>query len=392
MCHSLDSDISLPQVKRQALEQGCFSNLITDITIRIFQELSIIELLRVSQTCRRFKILAFDDHVWLAKGRRFGLTHFRKLEPTRVFDRLREILFRFGALAKPSLGITNVPKEVAKEENLFEILKFIKVRDTHLTWQTLQYGRCHFRKKKEIPPQWIHSFTQREKIDLKGLYLCTLPQELSFLTRLTQIQLSYNYLFSIKEIFMLTCLKTLDVSHNLLSDLPQEMGALEKLEELKICSNHELQWDPVIYSLTSLRDLNLRDCKVDVISKDIYKLTRLVFLYLGKNSIREIPEEIGELKQLKVLELPRNQLQNLPNRLWELTQLNRLNLDFNNLTYLSHQITCLSNLYQLGLFDNNVVFEPHLLPSLRWLHVSRSPDVPLANVMIELRPSGEYNW
>jgi Leucine-rich repeat (LRR) protein len=99
----------------------------------------------------------------------------------------------------------------------------------------------------------------------------------------------------------------LNLSNNLLTEVPKE---LEKLDQLKV--------------------LNLMRNKLTDV-KGLEKLTQLTVLDLYNNQLTEVPKELEKLDQLKVLNLGRNQLTNVKG-LEKLTHLTTLWLSSNQLT------------------------------------------------------------
>lgn len=112
----------------------------------------------------------------------------------------------------------------------------------------------------------------------------------------TQLDLSGLGLESIpNELWELTQLQTLNLRNNVLSQLPPEIGSFAHLWHLYLDNN----------SLTTL-------------PSEIGKLTELVSLNLYNNQLSELPPEIGNLTDLTSLQLSGNQLTRLPTTLGEL--------------------------------------------------------------------------
>jgi len=82
-------------------------------------------------------------------------------------------------------------------------------------------------------------------LDLSGLQLTSVPEEVWELTNLTILRLSHNPLKSLpKEIERLTNLTTLYLSMNQLVSLPEEIGGLTNLTFLNLSYNPELVYPP----------------------------------------------------------------------------------------------------------------------------------------------------
>lgn len=103
---------------------------------------------------------------------------------------------------------------------------------------------------------------------------------------------------------MLSSLKTISLSRNGLTRIPEELGILAGLTELNLSYN-----------------------KISCIPKTIVHLQRLKVLNLDSNCIEEVPQEIGFLPNLTYLELSRNPVQYLPIEIARLTGLRKLRLE-----------------------------------------------------------------
>jgi len=71
------------------------------------------------------------------------------------------------------------------------------------------------------------------------------------------------------------CLRSLDVSHNLLAELSPEFGNLTMLRELNLSNNRLQQIDPIV-KLKRLRLLNVSHNSLTVIPRDIGQCVMLV--------------------------------------------------------------------------------------------------------------------
>ncbi|XP_030939640.1 disease resistance protein RPP2B-like [Quercus lobata] len=121
-------------------------------------------------------------------------------------------------------------------------------------------------------------------------------------------------------------LKELDVSGTAIKKAPSSIVLLEKLEVLSFCGckgplskswNKALSFDlksrksldlgglpvPSLSSLSSLKTLDLSDCKVQAIPNELGYLSSLQVLDISKNDFEFIPESIIQLSNLKELYL-----------------------------------------------------------------------------------------
>ncbi|KAI5719900.1 hypothetical protein M8J76_016466 [Diaphorina citri] len=153
-----------------------------------------------------------------------------------------------------------------------------------------------------------------------------------------------------------------------LSQIPEELGKLQKLEHLSIVNNNLEKLFGELTELQCLRTLNLRYNKIknSGIPVDLFHLEDLTTLDLSHNNIKQIPDALENAKSLLVLNLSHNTINNIPNALFmNLTDLLFLDLSNNNLEALPPQMRRLTMLQTLVL-DNNPLGHFHLrqLPSL----------------------------
>lgn len=107
-------------------------------------------------------------------------------------------------------------------------------------------------------------------------------------------------------VYRCTKLKSLDFSHNKISEIP---------DSLSLLPNSEI--------------LILRDNKLELLGKELVKLEHLKHLDLSKNRISYVSESILENKELEKLELWSNLLSFLPSNIHTLPNLKYLDLRLN---------------------------------------------------------------
>jgi internalin A len=95
-------------------------------------------------------------------------------------------------------------------------------------------------------------------LDLNDLGLSSLPDELWSLTNLEILLISHNHLKKLpSDIKLLTYLKELDLHDNLLTDLPPDIESLSFLKSLDICANNFSKIPSRITKLLNLEELSL---------------------------------------------------------------------------------------------------------------------------------------
>lgn len=170
----------------------------------------------------------------------------------------------------------------------------------------------------QIPPG-IGLLVQLKDLHLAKTNLVNLPPELKILTRLEELHISHNF---ITELPILVQLRILDVTDNDLTEFPTEM--------------------------TNLTNLNISENLISELPTDIGKLVRLEVLDVSYNNLTELPDELGNLVNLKELNLEENIISELQPEIGHLTNLTRLNLFANYLTKFPRELRNLVKLQELN--------------------------------------------
>lgn len=132
---------------------------------------------------------------------------------------------------------------------------------------------------------------------------------------------------------MAVTLVVLDISYNHIHDIPQQIGQLVLLKELRCSFN-----------------------KISSIPDTIGRLKRLRILLLNANRLIKIPSELGKLEQLEELNLNENLLEQLPNTLALCPVLRSLKLHNNRLKTIPFELADVLTLEEL-VCENNPELE-----------------------------------
>lgn len=143
-----------------------------------------------------------------------------------------------------------------------------------------------------------------------------------------------------------------------------------------------------LFKLTYVDELDLSRNLMEELPENFGNFSSLKWLDLHSNRLESVPESIGNLMGLTHLNLSNNCLtaSSLPSTLGSLTNLKSLNLGMNRLDALPHTLVALENLQELGLFDNLFKKLPQFVESLRNLTKLNMRRNPLSYARKESEP------
>ncbi len=204
------------------------------------------------------------------------------------------------------------------------------------------------------------------ELDLSGLTLSTLPEEVSHLTSLTDLDLNNNQLTTLSPVMsQLTNLKELYLNSNQLIKLPEVVGQLTNLTILTLTSNQLMTLPEVVGQLINLKTLSIANNKLTALPEVVGQLINLERLYLDSNKLTTLPEVIGQLTNLERLYLDSNKMTILPEVMGRLINLTELWLDKNQLITLPEVFSQLINLRTIRLDNNLLTTLPTVIGQLK---------------------------
>ncbi|MCV6637975.1 leucine-rich repeat domain-containing protein [Candidatus Albibeggiatoa sp. nov. NOAA] len=215
-------------------------------------------------------------------------------------------------------------------------------------------------------PQAILQLTKLQALNLKQAYAndvkrIDIPSEIKQLVNLEKLDMSNNHLYQLPvEFGQLENLVELTLSKNHLTTLPSTFSQLTQLQKLDLSNNSFNVLPQSIYALPSLAELNLPNNHIQTLSSKIAQLQNLSHLNLAANQLTRLPPEIGQLSNLTSLYLDNNQLQTLPPEIGQLQNLTSLSLENNQLTSLPREIGNLNDDLSLNVKGNDKLIEPPL--------------------------------
>ncbi|MCX6823258.1 MAG: leucine-rich repeat domain-containing protein [candidate division SR1 bacterium] len=217
-------------------------------------------------------------------------------------------------------------------------------------------------------PDTINTLDRLEILDFGGI-LSNMMLHTSFV--------GGNELTSIPMI-SLAKLKSLDISQNRLTSLPNSIGDLPSLETLIVNNNYLSVLPDDIGNVSTLTNLSLGGNNLSSLPASFIELSALQRLDLGGtalndtlgmdlsvgNNFSSFPDELKNLTNLTVLDISHNQLTTLPDVIGGLTHLTTFYLNNNLLTTLPENIFGLHDIGDnAGLFINNNCLDIGLMGS-----------------------------
>lgn len=236
-------------------------------------------------------------------------------------------------------------------------------------------------ERRDLAASKLVSASAKSTVRLENLGLTELPPEQHFasLDRATSLSLAGNNLTAIASAVLgLRNLRHLNVSRNLLGELPPGIGQLTNLRTLD-ASHTGLEWVPFeIGRLPKLKALDLSNNALRSLPAEIGDLPKLKTLKLNGNLLRQrdetpnfeepplspgeqrpgLPPEIGNLKKLRELDLSSNRFQRVPEEIGRLRELRTLKFQHNALTdnananAIPESVTNLKKLTSFDVSDN----------------------------------------
>lgn len=239
-------------------------------------------------------------------------------------------------------GLTEIPDEV------FELTHLTELKLGHWSDYTQQT-----RNQITRIPARILKLNNLKQLDVSCNLLDELPDEIGGLQHLQTLDISRNRISHLPfTINRLTQLRLLDAGYNHISTLPTAFAGLANLQRLGLGSNRLKELSPVFDNMPGLQRLDVSNNQLEALPASLCALSSLEQLALNGNHLKQLPAEFGKLLNLKRLYLNNNLLTGLSISFTELTQLQRCYLSSNAIETLPHNIQRLQNLQLLDINNN----------------------------------------
>ncbi len=192
-------------------------------------------------------------------------------------------------------------------------------------------------------------------LDISDTQITEFPENLGNLPKLQFLYACNNQLSVLPEsLFKLSDLEYLDLYNNQIQQIPSEIAKLQKLKKLYLFHNHLSFLPEEIGELSLLITLGISDNKLTSLPESIKKMNDLSYLYANNNKIKIFPTNILHLEKLYCLHIANNFFDTIPNEIILLKNLHWLNLSGNQLTTLPESIASFAYLEWLDLRDNPI--------------------------------------
>jgi len=172
----------------------------------------------------------------------------------------------------------------------------------------------------------------------------------------TKLNLSSKKLDYVSPVIgQIKSIQDINLKWNQLTDLPDELAALDQLHSLNLGCNCFRHLPSVFAFVPSLRILHLFDNAIQQLNGTVLgSMSGLTTLNLNNNQIESLPAEVGRLINLEILSIESNQLRELPTEICFLTKLKELRIARNQINKLPRQMYFMKELRKFYAYKNNL--------------------------------------
>ncbi|KAK4252499.1 hypothetical protein QN277_014492 [Acacia crassicarpa] len=152
--------------------------------------------------------------------------------------------------------------------------------------------------------------------------------------------------------------RTLDLRHNRIVDVPLEMGKLINLQRLVLADNLIESLSVHLGKLQSLKIMILDGNRITSLPDELGQLVKLEQVSISGNLLTCLPVTIGSLRSLTLLNVSNNKLKSLPESIGSCFSLEELQANENLIEDLPASVCNLTRLKSLCLDNNGVKLIP----------------------------------
>ncbi|NVB38832.1 hypothetical protein G6O69_13405 [Pseudenhygromyxa sp. WMMC2535] len=300
----------------------------------------------------------------------------RKLVRERNDEALRAALAETGLDAAPRL------LTVRRLERVIEIMQDVPAVDTQALQRELAASGgvgllVPLERDDAVEIAALESLISGDRLNLRSRDLTRLPPAVRRFPGLRTIDASHNRITELTaEVSEVLLLYELNLVDNGLRDLPDELRRLRDLRVLMLGDNPLERVPDVIPALSELSTLHLASTRLTSLPGSFGELERLRTLWLDDNPLSGLPTSFATLDSLRFLHLGGHPWSSPPLVIFELRGLEELWLASPDLTELPGDIARLAKLERLTLWYSGLTSLPDSLfemTGLRELRVSNNP-------------------
>ena len=205
-------------------------------------------------------------------------------------------------------------------------------------------------------PEQIFLFPNLEEIDISENEITVLPSRLNELKFLKELHVSKNHLTSLgTEITSCSSLEVLQIQNNPLESISKEIGKMAMLREITIGEIAQKCTIPKeLWTLTNLKKIKITHAYLKEIPVAISEFKQLNELCLSNNSISTVPEELYSLKNITYINLGNNKISSLSSSIKTLENLDYLGVYSNPITKFPEEIGSLKKLNFLSCWQTKL--------------------------------------
>ncbi|RAL49965.1 unnamed protein product [Cuscuta campestris] len=189
----------------------------------------------------------------------------------------------------------------------------VTVAERIARWRATGIVALRDSKLKTFPGEVLDLERSVRTLDLTHNKIVEIPVGISKLVNLQRLIFADNLIECLPvNLGILQSMKVLMLDKNRMTALPDELGQLVKLEFLSVSENSLVNLPDTIGSLRNLVLLNVSSNKLTLLPESIGNCSSLEELQANDNSIEELPASVCSLVHLKSLRLNNNNLKQLP--------------------------------------------------------------------------------
>ncbi|MEZ5357378.1 MAG: COR domain-containing protein [Candidatus Zixiibacteriota bacterium] len=216
----------------------------------------------------------------------------------------------------------------------------------------------------------LSEFIGRQLIAAKNLYIEKTNvgvYQINKDEQVIKLDMDYHELEIIPDmIFRLTHLESLSLRNNKITSIPAGISKLKRLRSLYL-SNNKIQSISKGIDSSNLEELFIPHNRLSKLPSEISQFTKLKKLLISDNQLSTLPRSIALLKNLKEFDISRNRFIKFPTEIVNCLNLEKLDLSQNMISKIPPEICHFKNLSDLNLSDNRLTTLPDELSEIKKL-------------------------